>query len=168
MLYSVYIYSVRCLKLSPSSISFLLHEYANTAWLVESILPEFWDSTKRIIQLLSVPKWMHFLWTDWKIHGLTLTTLRHLTTSSRVLVFPMYFRFFLSMCFPLFCFVFCFLFFFSIPVHFGRAVRGRSSPVISCSAGGHPVGAKWPGPVNGDETRYLHNLRPVFFFFFFF
>ncbi len=63
----------------------------------------------------------------------------------------------------------CFLFlFFSIPVHFGRAVRGRSSPVISCSAGGHPVGTKWPGPVYGDETRYLHNLRPVFFFFFFF
>ena len=111
MRYSVYIYSVQCLKLPPSSLSFLLHEYANTTWLVESILPVFWDSTKHIIQLLSVPKWMHFLWTDWKIDGPTLTTLRHLTTSSRVFIFPMYFRFFLSMCFPLFWFVFCFCFF---------------------------------------------------------
>lgn len=67
--------------------------------------------------------------------------------------------------FSLYFILFLFLFFSS---KFWKEWLGRrSSPAISCSVGGHPVGAKWPEPAsNDDETRYLHNLRPVFLFLF--
>jgi len=69
-----------CLKL-PSCHYHLCFMNMQIQHRVESILPVF-SSTNRIIRLLSVKLFFCFSWTDWKIDGRRLTTLRHLTTSS--------------------------------------------------------------------------------------